>query len=133
MFVASQSSCFFLCSREQIRQVENRPREKTVQNQCKFSITRHLYIVGKVVAAVWWMTGTIFVATYTANLAAFLTISKNANTIRSLEDLVNQDEIKYGTVQSSQPSQFFERSNIPLYQKMWSHMQSSDTLVVGCL
>ncbi len=24
VFVASQSSCFFLCSREQIRQVENR-------------------------------------------------------------------------------------------------------------
>jgi hypothetical protein len=46
---------------------------------------------------------------------------------------VNQNEIKYGTVQSSQPSQFFERSNIPLYQKMWSHMQSADTLVVGCL
>ena len=46
---------------------------------------------------------------------------------------MNQNEIKYGTVQSSQPSQFFERSNIPLYQKMWSHMQSADTLVVGCL
>ncbi|CAB4001092.1 glutamate receptor 2-like [Paramuricea clavata] len=86
-------------------------------------------ISGKVIAAVWWMTGTIFVATYTANLAAFLTISKSGINIRSLEDLVNQNEIKYGTVQSSQPSQFFEQSNIPLYQKMWSHMQSADTLV----
>ena len=76
------------------------------------------------------MTGTIFVATYTANLAAFLTIEKSAINIRSLEDLVNQDEIKYGTVMSSQPSQFFERSNIPLYQKMWSHMQSEGTLMV---
>ena len=87
--------------------------------------------LGKVVAAVWWMTGTIFVATYTANLAAFLTITKSAINIRSLEDLANQEEIKYGTVQSAQPSQFFERSNIPLYQKMWSHMQSSSTLVVS--
>ncbi|XP_028411022.1 glutamate receptor ionotropic, kainate 2-like isoform X2 [Dendronephthya gigantea] len=86
-------------------------------------------ISGKVIAAVWWMTGTIFVATYTANLAAFLTIEKSAINIRSLENLVNQDEIKYGTVVSSQPSQFFERSNIALYQKMWSHMQSESTLV----
>ena len=86
-------------------------------------------ISGKVVAAVWWMTGTIFVATYTANLAAFLTITKSAINIRSLEDLANQDEIKYGTVQSTQPSQFFERSNLPLYQKMWSHIQSSNTLL----
>ena len=129
MFVASQSSCF---AKWKTGLKEKQYRTSSAI-QCKFSMTSHLYIVGKVVAAVWWMTGTIFVATYTANLAAFLTISKNANTIRSLEDLVNQDEIKYGTVQSSQPSQFFERSNIPLYQKMWSHMQSSDTLVVGCL
>ena len=79
------------------------------------------------------MTGTIFVATYTANLAAFLTITKSAIAIRTLEDLVNQDQFKYGTVLSSQPAQFFERSDIPLYQKMWAHMVSANTLVVSCV
>ena len=77
------------------------------------------------------MTGTIFVATYTANLAAFLTITKSGINVRSLEDLANQDEIQFGTVQSAQPSQFFEQSNIPLYQRMWAKMQSSNTLVVS--
>ena len=90
-----------------------------------------LCTLGKIVAAVWWMTGTIFVATYTANLAAFLTITKSAINIRTLEDLVHQDEFKYGTVLSSQPAQFFERSDLPLYQKMWGHMTSSNTLMVG--
>lgn len=69
-------------------------------------------------------------ATYTANLAAFLTISKSGISILSLEDLVNQDEIKYGTVDSTQARNFLERSNLPLYQKMWAHMESENTLVV---
>ena len=92
------------------------------------------YIVvflGKVVAAMWWMTGTIFVSTYTANLAAFLTVNKSAIDIRSFEDLANQDEIKYGTVKDTQPSMFFERSKIPIYQKMWGRMKSSGGLTVS--
>ncbi len=31
VFVASQTSCFFLCSREQIRQVENRLKGQAVR------------------------------------------------------------------------------------------------------
>lgn len=91
------------------------------------------HFLGKVVAAVWWMTGTIFVSTYTANLAAFLTITKSAIAVRTVEDLAAQTAIKYGTVKSSQPSQFFETSNIPLYQKMWSQMKSDGSLLVGVI
>ena len=39
----------------------------------------------------------LMVSCYTANLAAFLTISRIENTINSAEDLVNQNEILYGT------------------------------------
>ena len=82
-------------------------------------------------AAMWWMAGTIFVATYTANLAAFLTVRKSGVTIQSLEDLANQDEIKYGTVRDTQPMIFFQTSTIPIYQKMWAKMRDGDTLVVN--
>ena len=39
----------------------------------------------------------IFGATYTANLAAFLTINKYEHPIKSIEDLANQDRVKFGT------------------------------------
>ena len=95
------------------------------------ALSRFHDFLGKVVAAVWWMTGTIFVATYTANLAAFITVRTSAIHIHSLEDLAGQNDVKYGTIKSSQPSQFFESSDIPLYQKMWSTMKSDGNLVVS--
>ena len=33
-------------------------------------------ISGRVIAATWWLFGFIMIATYTANLAAFLTVSR---------------------------------------------------------
>lgn len=48
----------------------------------------------------WWMFVLLIVNCYTANLAAFLTISKIENTINSAEDLVNQNEIDYGTLEN---------------------------------
>ena len=39
----------------------------------------------------------IFGATYTANLAAFLTINKYEHPIKSIEDLANQDRVTFGT------------------------------------
>ena len=39
----------------------------------------------------------IFGATYTANLVAFLTINKYEHPIKSIEDLANQDRVTFGT------------------------------------
>ena len=44
-----------------------------------------------------WFAISIFGATYTANLAAFLTINKYEHPIKSIEDLANQDRVKFGT------------------------------------
>ena len=49
----------------------------------------------------WWMFVLLMVSCYTANLAAFLTISRIDNTINSAEDLVNQNKILYGTINGS--------------------------------
>ena len=39
----------------------------------------------------------LMVSSYTANLAAFLTVDKMVTPIKSAEDLVNQEKVKYGT------------------------------------
>ena len=45
-------------------------------------------------AATWWLFGFIIIASYTANLAAFLTVSRLEVPVGSLDDLNNQFKIK---------------------------------------
>lgn len=52
------------------------------------------------------------ISSYTANLAAFLTVEKLVSPIESAEDLAKQDKIKYGCVQSGSTRTFFEVRNI---------------------
>lgn len=66
---------------------------------------------GRLVAATWWLFGFIIIASYTANLAAFLTVSRLETTIESLEDLYKQYKIQYAPVNGSIESQYFERMN----------------------
>ena len=48
----------------------------------------------------WWLFVLVVVNCYTANLAAYLTINKIDSTIRSAEDLVRQDRLRFGVVKS---------------------------------
>ena len=50
---------------------------------------------GRLVAATWYLFAFIIIATYTANLAAYLTVSKLEVPARSLEDLEGQYKIQY--------------------------------------
>lgn len=65
---------------------------------------------GRITLAVWWFAILIIISTYTANLAAFLTIKRLSSPINSIEDLAGQTSIPYGTVANSQPQSFFETS-----------------------
>ena len=49
---------------------------------------------GRLVAATWWLFGFIIIASYTANLAAFLTVSRLETPVRSLDDLNKQYKIE---------------------------------------
>ena len=55
-----------------------------------------------------WFAISIFGATYTANLAAFLTINKYQHPIKSIEDLANQNKVKFGTVRGGQLAKMLE-------------------------
>lgn len=64
---------------------------------------------GRLLAATWWMFGFIIIATYTANLAAFLTVSRLDTPIESLDDLAKQFKTKYAPEQSTATETYFQR------------------------
>lgn len=63
---------------------------------------------GRVVASVWWFFNLILISSYTANLAAFLTVERMVNPIESAEDLIKQNEIRYGAVEDGSTKAFFK-------------------------
>lgn len=83
---------------------------------------------GRITVAVWWFAIWIIASTYTANLAAFLTIKRSSSPIQSVEDLAGQTSVSYGTVASSQAQTFFETSSIPSFVTMWRYMKKHNTL-----
>ncbi|XP_027722626.1 glutamate receptor 2 [Vombatus ursinus] len=62
---------------------------------------------GRIVGGVWWFFTLIIISSYTANLAAFLTVERMVSPIESAEDLSKQTEIAYGTLDSGSTKEFF--------------------------
>ncbi|KAF5395206.1 Glutamate receptor ionotropic kainate 2 [Paragonimus heterotremus] len=71
------------------------------------------------------------VSSYTANLAAFLTIDRMETDIDNVEDLTRQTKIKYGTLFGGSTYSFFKHSDIPTYQRMWEFMNANSSLFVN--
>ena len=57
--------------------------------------------------SVWWFFTLILISSYTANLAAFLTVERMLTPIESADDLAKQTEIQYGTLSSGSTQDFF--------------------------
>ena len=58
----------------------------------------------------WWFFTLIMISSYTANLAAFLTVQRMESPIESAEDLAKQTKIKYGCLESGSTRAFFRVS-----------------------
>ncbi|XP_058796221.1 ionotropic receptor 25a-like [Phymastichus coffea] len=85
---------------------------------------------GRIVAATWWLFGFIIAASYTANLAAFFTISKYEKTIESFDDLINQYRYTYTVIENSTTHTYFRRMNdieYDFYEK-WKDMTLNNSL-----
>ncbi|CAG9857523.1 unnamed protein product [Phyllotreta striolata] len=85
---------------------------------------------GRLVAATWWLFGFIIIASYTANLAAFLTVSRLDTPIESLDDLSKQYKIQYAPLNGSSVQTYFERmANIEArFYEIWKDMSLNDSL-----
>jgi len=62
----------------------------------------------------WWFFTLIIISSYTANLAAFLTVERMVSPIESAEDLSQQTKILYGTIHGGSTYTFF-RVRAPLF------------------
>ena len=72
-----------------------------------YSISFYSAISSRTVASFWWFFTLIMISSYTANLAAFLTIERMDSPIESVEDLAKQSRIRYGCLGSGSTASFF--------------------------
>ena len=79
----------------------------------------------RLVGGVWWFFTLIIISSYTANLAAFLTVEKVDLTITNAEELANQSKTSYGVFKGGSTMNFFKESRIDTYKRMWKVMQSN--------
>ncbi|XP_022320708.2 glutamate receptor 2-like [Crassostrea virginica] len=82
-------------------------------------------VAGRIIGGTWWFAVLIVISSYTANLAAFLTIDKLLTPIQNADDLAAQTEITFGTLDSGSTQSFFKDSKVPTYQKMWAYMSTA--------
>ncbi|KAL7644527.1 UNVERIFIED_CONTAM: hypothetical protein RMT77_005359 [Armadillidium vulgare] len=78
----------------------------------------------RIVGGIWWFFTLIIISSYTANLAAFLTVERMITPIEGAEDLAEQTEISYGSLSGGTTLTFFRDSRIETYQKMWRFMEN---------
>lgn len=76
----------------------------------------------RLVAGIWWFFTLIMISSYTANLAACLTIEEKEQSINNIQELADKKSIKCGCVREGSTRRFFETSNEPVYQEIWRRM-----------
>ncbi|KAI3380757.1 hypothetical protein SNEBB_005673 [Seison nebaliae] len=79
----------------------------------------------RLLSGFWWFFTLIIISSYTANLAAFLTVQRMVSPIQNADDLSKQTEIKYGSLSGGSSESFFMESKIPTYERMWNFMDSN--------
>ncbi|XP_016071989.1 PREDICTED: glutamate receptor ionotropic, kainate 1 isoform X1 [Miniopterus natalensis] len=84
----------------------------------------------RIVGGIWWFFTLIIISSYTANLAAFLTVERMESPIDSADDLAKQTKIEYGAVRDGSTMSFFKKSKISTYEKMWAFMSSRQQALV---
>uniref|UniRef100_K1PDJ4 Glutamate receptor 1 n=1 Tax=Magallana gigas TaxID=29159 RepID=K1PDJ4_MAGGI len=87
-------------------------------------------ISGRIVGSAWWFFTLILISSYTANLAAFLTIERLIPPIQGVEDLVKSKDVEYGTFKGGSTEAFFEMSQVPIYRQMYEYMKSKGDQVM---
>lgn len=78
----------------------------------------------RTIAGLWYFFTLIMISSYTANLAAFLTVEKVIYPIQSAEELASQTTIEYGCLASGSTKAFFKDSNITTFKRMYNFMKS---------
>ncbi|ELT90213.1 hypothetical protein CAPTEDRAFT_92293 [Capitella teleta] len=86
---------------------------------------------GRIMSSGWWFFSLILISTYTANLAAFLTVKKINPPISKVGELIDQSTMKYGTVSDSGVETFFKSSKVDPFWRMYEQMALFDDMMVS--
>ena len=73
----------------------------------------------RVISCAWAFFTLILISSYTANLAAFLTVQRMQTPIENVEDLARQTEIKYGSVLGGSTQNFFKVKHLIFNLKLF--------------
>ena len=93
-------------------------------------MSEYVSLSGKILYASWYFFSAVIVVTYTANLAAFLTVQNADNPIQNVDQLAAQTAIPYGTVRDSAVATFFQQSTVSVYAEMGRYMSSAGESMV---
>uniref|UniRef100_A0A182TZ79 Uncharacterized protein n=1 Tax=Anopheles melas TaxID=34690 RepID=A0A182TZ79_9DIPT len=86
----------------------------------------------RAVASIWWFFTLIMVSSYTANLAAFLTVEQVVSPISNAEDLAAAGgTIKYGAKRDGSTISFFKDAEYGTYAKMYQYMMANQELLTS--
>ncbi|XP_066273065.1 glutamate receptor 1-like [Branchiostoma lanceolatum] len=85
---------------------------------------------GRISAFFWGIGILVAISTYTANLAAFLTVKNVGYSISSAEDLLRQKEISYGTVRAYATWESFKTSTTEPYHSLGVTMKANEESVI---
>ncbi|CAF3689070.1 unnamed protein product [Rotaria sp. Silwood1] len=83
----------------------------------------------RMISCLWGFCTLILVSSYTANLAAFLTVQRMQTPIENVEDLASQTTIAYGVQRGGSTENFFRESKIATYERMWNYILANQASV----
>jgi hypothetical protein len=86
---------------------------------------------GRIMSSGWWFFSLILISTYTANLAAFLTVKKINPPISKVGELAEQTSMQYGTVRNSGVETFFKSTNVEPFGRMYEQMTLFNDMMVN--
>ncbi|XP_036071600.1 glutamate receptor ionotropic, kainate 3 isoform X2 [Oryzias melastigma] len=78
----------------------------------------------RIIGGIWWFFTLIIISSYTANLAAFLTVERMDTPVDSADDIAKQTKIEYGVIKDGATMSFFKKSRVSTFEKMWAFMSS---------
>ena len=86
------------------------------------------FLLGRILTGCYWFCILIWVSTYTANLAAFLTVKNAAQPINNLDD-IERTSHQVAIIASTSTYASFKTSQYAPHKKIWQRIQADKTFV----
>ncbi|XP_045449719.1 glutamate receptor ionotropic, kainate 3-like [Melitaea cinxia] len=83
----------------------------------------------RIITSVWWFFTMVMVASYVGTLVAFLIVEKDVLPFKNVKELAEHKSISYGAKSRGSTIEFFKKSTVPEYQKMYEKMKKNGWLV----